>query len=217
MPAPVAAFSGTPLTGVVPVSVVFTDASTNVPTSWAWDFGDGVTDTAQSPTHKYVQAGSYTVTLTATNASGSDDETKIAYVVVTASQMSLVMDGLAALITAGAFVDNVYAFPSPTVSVPCAVVGYPSEIVFDSTFQGTLGYQPHNRYVNPVWFLVAQGDSLTARDALSNILTGTNSVKSVLDGLHAFGTTRCTDGFVGQVPIADVIYVGARFDTETET
>jgi hypothetical protein len=127
------------------------------------------------------------------------------------------MDGLAALITAGAFVDNVYAFPSKVVSVPCAVVGYPSEIEFDSTFQGTLGYQPHNRYVNPVWFLVAEQDSLSARDALSNILTGSNSVKSVLDGLHAFGTTRCTDGFVGQVPVADVTYIGARFDTETET
>jgi PKD repeat protein len=217
MPAPVAAFSGTPLTGVVPVSVVFTDASTNVPTSWAWDFGDGVTDTAQSPTHKYVQSGSYTVVLTATNASGSDDETKVAYVVVTGTTLSRVMDGLAALVTAGAFVDNVYAFPSPTVTVPCFVVGYPTDVVFDTTFQGTLGYQPHNRYDIPVWFLVAQGDSLSARDALSNVLTDANSVKSVLDGLHTFGTTRCTNAAIEQVPVADVVYVGIRFDTETET
>lgn len=30
---------------------------------WAWDFGDGATDTVQSPTHLYAGAGIYTVTL----------------------------------------------------------------------------------------------------------------------------------------------------------
>lgn len=33
-----------------------------------WDFGDGVTSTAVSPTHTYVNTGDYVVTLTATNA-----------------------------------------------------------------------------------------------------------------------------------------------------
>lgn len=50
----------------------FTDESTGVPTSWSWDFGDGHTSTAQNPSHVYAIAGVYTVTLTATNASGSD-------------------------------------------------------------------------------------------------------------------------------------------------
>jgi PKD repeat protein len=40
--APVAAFSGTPTSGSAPLTVAFTDESTNTPTSWAWTFGDEV-------------------------------------------------------------------------------------------------------------------------------------------------------------------------------
>lgn len=217
MAAPVAAFSGTPLTGAVPVTVTFTDASTNTPTSWAWDFGDGVTSTTQSPTHEYVQSGSYTVVLTATNADGSDAETKVAYVVLTATTLSRVMDGLAALITTAAFVDNVYAWPAPTVSVPCAVVGYPTSIEFDLTFQGSAAYQTHNTYRIPVWFLVADGETEAARDALSNILSDAASIKTALDGNQTFGTVHVTDAVVEQVIVGAVNYVALRFDTETET
>jgi PKD repeat protein len=78
----VADFSGIPLTGSVPLSVQFTDASTNVPTSWAWDFGDGGVSSSQNPSHIYALVGSYDVSLTATNAGGSDVESKVGYVVV---------------------------------------------------------------------------------------------------------------------------------------
>lgn len=64
-------------------TVNFTDLSTNNPTSWAWDFGDGGTSTSQNPSHVYSGVGDYTVSLTATNADGSDTETKIAYIHVT--------------------------------------------------------------------------------------------------------------------------------------
>jgi PKD repeat protein len=75
---PVAAFSATPISGNAPLTVQFTDQSTNTPTSWAWDFdNDGTVDsTAQSPSYQYTTAGTYTVTLTATNGDGSDGETK---------------------------------------------------------------------------------------------------------------------------------------------
>lgn len=54
-------------------TVTFIDASTNYPTSWLWDFGDGsATATQQSPSHTYESAGPHTVTLTVTNADGSD-------------------------------------------------------------------------------------------------------------------------------------------------
>jgi PKD repeat protein len=42
-------------------------------TSWAWDFGDGVTSTLQNPTHTYNTGGSYTICLTVTDSCGSDD------------------------------------------------------------------------------------------------------------------------------------------------
>ena len=79
---PTAAFSGTPTSGIAPLNVAFTDASVGSPTSWSWTFGDGGTSTAQHPTHTYSAAGTYTVSLIATNAAGSDPETKTGYIVV---------------------------------------------------------------------------------------------------------------------------------------
>ncbi|HYV95188.1 MAG TPA: PKD domain-containing protein [Chitinophagales bacterium] len=65
----------------------FTDLSTNSPTSWSWTF-DGATpstSTLQNPTGiKYTTVGSHAVTLTATNAIGSDAETKSGYITVNA-------------------------------------------------------------------------------------------------------------------------------------
>ncbi len=80
--APVAAFSGTPTSGTVPLTVQFTDESTGVPTSWSWDFGDGTTATEASPSHTYQAVGTYTVSLTVSNDVGSDSITKTDYVTV---------------------------------------------------------------------------------------------------------------------------------------
>ncbi len=80
-PAPVADFVGSPTTGTDPLTVNFTDQSTNSPTSWNWDFGDGATSTAQNPSHTY-SVGTYTVTLTVSNASGSDQMVRTNYIVV---------------------------------------------------------------------------------------------------------------------------------------
>lgn len=80
---PVADFSGTPLSGDYPLTVDFTDLSTNSPTSWSWTFGDGGTSGDQNPTYTYTAAGIYTVSLTATNAYGSDTKTETGYVNVT--------------------------------------------------------------------------------------------------------------------------------------
>ena len=62
--------------------VAFTDQSANSPTSWAWDFGNGNTSTAQNPSHTYTVAGTYSVSLIVTNAFGSDSEIKTDYVEV---------------------------------------------------------------------------------------------------------------------------------------
>jgi PKD repeat protein len=72
---PAASFTATPLAGTAPLAVQFTDTSTEDPTAWAWDFGDGETSTQQNPQHTYAEPGTYTVTLTATNAYGSDTKT----------------------------------------------------------------------------------------------------------------------------------------------
>ncbi len=79
--APTASFSFSPSGPVIGTSVAFTDKSTGTPTSWSWDFGDPAsgtsnTSTLQNPTHTYQSAGAFTVTLTATNAAGSNATTQ---------------------------------------------------------------------------------------------------------------------------------------------
>ncbi len=73
---PVAAFTATPTSGIAPLTVKFTDKSTNIPNSWSWKFGDGNTSTVQDPSHKYVKKGTYTVSLTVKNAGGNSSVTK---------------------------------------------------------------------------------------------------------------------------------------------
>jgi|GEM_PF-2689028 len=48
----------------------FFDASTGVPVSWHWDFGDGDSASVENPTHTYAAFGTYTVTLTVVNLCG---------------------------------------------------------------------------------------------------------------------------------------------------
>lgn len=67
--APVALFTATQLS---PLTIAFTDLSTNDPEDWAWDFGDGTISGIQDPTHTYANSGDYTVCLTAINAIGED-------------------------------------------------------------------------------------------------------------------------------------------------
>lgn len=62
--------------------IQFTDNSTDNPTGWLWDFGDGNTSTDQNPTHTYAANGNYTVTLTASNSLGSDDEVKTSFITI---------------------------------------------------------------------------------------------------------------------------------------
>ncbi len=71
---PSASFSANP-TSTCNGYVQFTDASTNAPNDWLWDFGDQQTSTEQSPLHQYTTPGTYTVSLTVTNDNGSDNQT----------------------------------------------------------------------------------------------------------------------------------------------
>ena len=65
-------------------SIAFADSSAFNPTSWSWTFpgGNPSTDTVQNPVVTYTASGTYNVTLTATNASGSSSLTKTNYIIV---------------------------------------------------------------------------------------------------------------------------------------
>ena len=76
-------FSATPLSGDVPLSVSFSDLSTGVITAWTWDFGDGTTSSAESPTHTYTEGGSYPVSLVVEGPGGYDATIRSDFVLVT--------------------------------------------------------------------------------------------------------------------------------------
>ena len=68
-------------------TVTFTDLSIYNPTSWTWTFTGGTPATFNGQTPgpiTYNTAGTYAVSLTVTNANGTDTETKTAYLTVNA-------------------------------------------------------------------------------------------------------------------------------------
>jgi PKD repeat protein len=79
---PSASFTGSPTSGAAPLTVSFTDTSTGSPTAWSWNFGDGGTSTLRNPSHTFTTPNSYSVTLTASNAGGSNTFTRANYIVV---------------------------------------------------------------------------------------------------------------------------------------
>jgi PKD repeat protein len=73
VPGPVASFTLSPSSGLTPLVVSFTDTSTGTGLSWGWAFGDGTTYAGQNPPPKtYAASGIFTVTLTVSNAGGTN-------------------------------------------------------------------------------------------------------------------------------------------------
>ncbi len=96
-PSPTARFTANKTLGCVPVNIQFTDQSTSSAgniVSWQWDFGDGGTSTAQSPSHVYNNTGFYNVSLTVTSSTGC----KSTY---TATRLIRIVAGVKAAFTNG--------------------------------------------------------------------------------------------------------------------
>lgn len=76
--APVPDISANYSTVCVGIPVQFTDLSTNIPTSWSWNFGPSAspaTSTLQDPVVIFTAPGTYSVTLQATNGIGTGSNT----------------------------------------------------------------------------------------------------------------------------------------------
>lgn len=71
---PEAWFTYAPAHPTVGNAIHFTDSSTQgPPTTWLWDFGDGIgTSTEQNPSYTYTASGTYNVYLTVANTAGFD-------------------------------------------------------------------------------------------------------------------------------------------------
>ncbi len=83
-----AAFDGSPKSGIAPLTVVFIDSTVGTPVTWLWDFGDTKTETSQNPVHTYNEPGIYTVTLTV-NSSGAGKIVKKADFITVSSSSAI--------------------------------------------------------------------------------------------------------------------------------
>lgn len=93
-PLPNPSFTGGPITGCAPQSASFVNTSILLGATYVWDFGDGTNYTGASPpAHTYNNNGTYTVTLTMTDANGcSSIDSQPAYVVLVPPNVSFTAD-----------------------------------------------------------------------------------------------------------------------------
>ena len=88
---PICDFAANKTTGNTPLTINFSDLSTENPTSWQWTFigGSPSTSTLRNPTITYNTAGNYPVSLTSTNQYGNDSKAKTNYIIVTCIKPSV--------------------------------------------------------------------------------------------------------------------------------
>jgi PKD repeat protein len=85
---PTADFTADVTDGTAPLNVLFTSNCTGNPTEFNWTFGDGTCSNQNiAATHTYTQPGKYDVSLTVTNAAGSNTATKPGYIIVNTSNI----------------------------------------------------------------------------------------------------------------------------------
>ena len=164
--APVANFTADKTAGCSPLTVKFTDLSTNTPTSWIWDFGNGQLSTQQHPTVNFSTPGTYTIKLIARNNSGIDEEEKINYITVFESPSA----NFTANITT-ACVPATIQFTDLTTVPPGGgtIVSYSWNFGVDGTSVSTL-QNPSYTYTSPGFYTVT---------LLVTSSTGCTSFKSI--------------------------------------
>ncbi len=175
-----AAFSVTPSPATAGIVVAFTDASTNSPTSWSWDFGDSKgTSWQENPKYIYAASGTYTVTLKVTDASGSTS---------TASK-SITVNSTAATLAAGFN----YSLSSRTASFTNTSTGSPTSYVWDfgdgatSISQNSVHtYAADDIYTAKLVITGAAGTSTFTQDVIINTSVATRTVGLMKNTSKAF-------------------------------
>jgi len=145
---PVANFTYTllPVTCGLPTCVQFNDTSTGTPASYLWNFGDGGTSTVANPNHCYA-GGSYSVTLTVSNAIGTNSTTKPIAIPIPAGPKFTLANSTAAI-----GVIHIAHNGSQKVSLylnatPCGLAGYNLTVSFRNTIPPT-PYVPNTVIAN---------------------------------------------------------------------
>jgi len=207
---PVAAFSADVVSGTAPLTVNFTDQSTETPTAWEWDFNnDGTVDsTIQNPSHIYSAGGTYTVKLTVTNAVGSDSEVST----ITVSAPPLPVAAFSADVTSGSAPLAVQFTDQSTGSPTAWAWDFDNDSTVDSTAQNpSYTYDAAGTYTVKLTVAnLAGSDSEVETD----YITVTIPTMALLWGPYLTGTT--TTGTVVNVKTTLATTVTVQYATEAE-
>ena len=165
---PVADFDADILEGCGPLTVQFTDLSTNNPSTWNWTFEGGTpaTSSSQNPIVTFDDAGAFTVLLTASNMDGQDQETKLNMI-------------------------NVEAAPSPNFVIEVdganVIITNTSEDILSNTYEWSFGDNSSSALVSPSHTYSENGQyviTLTATNDCGSV-TFSEAVNIIIDSTSA--------------------------------
>jgi PKD repeat protein len=144
-PGPIPDFTGNITSGNASLFVHFTDASTGSPTSWSWNYGDGLYSTTQNPTHEYTTPGTYSVSLTVENTNGTNTKTRSGYITVYPPIFNLEDISIDGFLTDAVYRDHLNAF---TVKIVKGYVNAQGNFIVldDPIYVTTNGLDPNTGY-----------------------------------------------------------------------
>jgi hypothetical protein len=134
---------------------------------------------------------------------------------VAALNLKNTMDAIASTLTA-AGQKRVYAYPADSIQTPAIVVAYPSEPIEFDQYMG----RGSDRAVFDVYAVVGKANTLGARNALSDFISGSAAgIKEALDGDlgGAVQTARVQTLTIEAVKVGEVEYLAAKFAVEVYT
>ena len=132
---PTASFSVDQASGTLgaPAQVQFTDTSTNIPTWWLWEFGDGQFSLEQNPQYTYQQAGTYTVKLSVGNVDGVDSTTQSYTVNACGNPDQFILDGVGAKSSIQQAYDDAVLLGWNTIPISLKAGVYTEDLNFDAS------------------------------------------------------------------------------------
>ncbi|MCY3023854.1 MAG: PKD domain-containing protein [Planctomycetota bacterium] len=224
--APVAAISASPGTGSAPLGVLFdASASSADVQSYLWEFGDGSASTAKTVTHIYITAGTYTTTLTVTNAEGLSASSQITITVTGNAEGPVTQDmSFRWVTTSSAFTlkhgqtnKDKFALNATfnAVDLPLRLDGLAASFSINGRFtiSGVLGqagaFENPQHNAKPTYFVLL--------NPVDQLLTISISKASLGDALALSGAGDANVASPGaQVPVTCSLTIGAQTYTLTE-
>jgi PKD repeat protein len=172
----------------------FTDTSTGSPTSWAWDFGDGASSTAQNPAHTFANAGTYVVTLTATNSHGASENYSATVTVTSQTALTLSPSTL----------PNAQQSVAYSQSLSTSGSGGPFTYALVTEASDARDYTDLGSGITRVMRRGALPNGLSLSSA--GLLSGTPNLSATKPSLLLLGGDSLTKGFIGADPALTADY-----------